>query len=485
MKMGIFAEKVSKDILEKIGKLNWYRHGIYRTNITFSSSYTSCLGSEWFKKEGMEKGISNIIQLGDETYVVEDEFNKLRDIMHNKIGIKFLKNYIRDYKEDNNRVIKLSESIVKKNHTNSSNEELKKDLHKFFEESKKLMHWLWSMEFLNKAFSKYIKEVIKKWQPSWNDDKIAELLTLISFVPKKLPFQKEREEVLGLKETSKEKIKELHARYAWLNINVWDGRPFTVEEYEKRIKDMIKDKEKINKGIKESNKKIKKAQEIILEIDEKNVKELLYLTQELIFLKTERIDVFTISWKNILPLIDEICRRLEINYEDLLKLTTDELLKSLDAGKVIINDFKIREKYAVARLEDDVYNYHGDDAFDAIKEVLLKEDYSQIKEVKGTIAYKGIIKGIARVLMNDRELYKLHKGDILVCNLTNPNYNPAFRKVKAVVTDEGGILCHSAIMAREFKLPCIVGTKIATSVFKDGDQVEVNADKGIVRKINK
>ena len=66
----------------------------------------------------------------------------------------------------------------------------------------------------------------------------------------------------------------------------------------------------------------------------------------------------------------------------------------------------------------------------------------------------------------------MEKGDILISNLTNPNYNPAFEKINAVVTDEGGILCHSAIMAREFHLPCVVGTKIATKVLKTGDLVE-------------
>jgi len=55
---------------------------------------------------------------------------------------------------------------------------------------------------------------------------------------------------------------------------------------------------------------------------------------------------------------------------------------------------------------------------------------------------------------------------------------------KAIVTDEGGLSCHAAIVARELGVPCIVGTKIATKVFKDGDLVEVDADKGIVRKIS-
>jgi len=61
--------------------------------------------------------------------------------------------------------------------------------------------------------------------------------------------------------------------------------------------------------------------------------------------------------------------------------------------------------------------------------------------------------------------------------------NPLISIVKAIVTNEGGILCHAAIIAREFKKPCIVGTKIATQVLHDGDLVEVDANKGIVKII--
>ena len=72
---------------------------------------------------------------------------------------------------------------------------------------------------------------------------------------------------------------------------------------------------------------------------------------------------------------------------------------------------------------------------------------------------------------------------ILVTGMTNPNMVPLIKKAKAIVTDEGGITCHAAIISREFNIPCIVGTKIATQVLKDGDVVEVNAYDGIVRKI--
>jgi pyruvate,water dikinase len=78
---------------------------------------------------------------------------------------------------------------------------------------------------------------------------------------------------------------------------------------------------------------------------------------------------------------------------------------------------------------------------------------------------------------------KMKKGDILISPATNPNLMPAISKAGAMVTDEGGITSHAAIVSRELKIPCIIGTKIATQVLKDGDLVEVDANKGIVRII--
>jgi len=67
--------------------------------------------------------------------------------------------------------------------------------------------------------------------------------------------------------------------------------------------------------------------------------------------------------------------------------------------------------------------------------------------------------------------------------MTTPYFNQALKKASAIVTDEGGVTCHAAIFARELGIPCIVGTKVATQVLKDGDKVEVDANKGIVKKL--
>ena len=91
--------------------------------------------------------------------------------------------------------------------------------------------------------------------------------------------------------------------------------------------------------------------------------------------------------------------------------------------------------------------------------------------------------GTAKIIFGTDDFDKVEEGDILVTPMTNPHMMPIMRKASAFITDEGGITCHAAILSREMKKPCIIGTKIATQVLKDGDKVEVDTEKGMVRKI--
>lgn len=106
-----------------------------------------------------------------------------------------------------------------------------------------------------------------------------------------------------------------------------------------------------------------------------------------------------------------------------------------------------------------------------------------VEDFKGQVAFKGLAKGTVRKLMSRADVSKLIEGEILVSPMTMPEYVPAMKKAAAIVTDEGGITCHAAIVARELQKPCVIGTKIATLVLKDGDIVEVDASKGVIKII--
>jgi pyruvate,water dikinase len=106
------------------------------------------------------------------------------------------------------------------------------------------------------------------------------------------------------------------------------------------------------------------------------------------------------------------------------------------------------------------------------------------RELKGFTASRGLAIGKVKIIESVEEIYKVEKGDVIVAVMTRPDYLPAMQKAEAFVTDEGGITCHAAIVAREMKKPCIIGTKIATKILKDGDLVEVDANSGKVKVIS-
>jgi len=104
-------------------------------------------------------------------------------------------------------------------------------------------------------------------------------------------------------------------------------------------------------------------------------------------------------------------------------------------------------------------------------------------EIKGTTGYAGKVTGMVRLVTDPQKAENFNKGDILVTGMTRPEFLPLMKKAGAVVTDAGGVLCHAAIVAREMKIPTVIGTEKATKVLKDGDEVEVDAEKGIVKRI--
>jgi pyruvate, water dikinase len=101
-------------------------------------------------------------------------------------------------------------------------------------------------------------------------------------------------------------------------------------------------------------------------------------------------------------------------------------------------------------------------------------------EIRGFAASNGVVEGPARVVRSVEEISRLQKGDILVCQVTNPTWAPIFQKIAGAVSDIGGSMSHAAIVAREYSLPAVVGTGTATSRIKDGQRIRVDGGRGVV-----
>jgi pyruvate,water dikinase len=113
--------------------------------------------------------------------------------------------------------------------------------------------------------------------------------------------------------------------------------------------------------------------------------------------------------------------------------------------------------------------------------MLPAEPSADPQVITGVAASPGTARGTAKVVRTLAEASKLRQGDIMVCEMTVPPWVPLFATVSAVVADSGGILSHCAIVAREFRLPAVVGTQVGTMLIKDGATVTVDGTLGIVR----
>jgi pyruvate,water dikinase len=116
---------------------------------------------------------------------------------------------------------------------------------------------------------------------------------------------------------------------------------------------------------------------------------------------------------------------------------------------------------------------------DAFLELMKKGDVKSTT-LKGVAASPGKVTGPARVLHGPDELHRLQSGDILVCEGTTPTWTPAFTKIAGCVCDLGGTLTHASVVSREYRVPCVVGTGLATQAITDGEQITVDGDQGIV-----
>jgi phosphohistidine swiveling domain-containing protein len=176
-------------------------------------------------------------------------------------------------------------------------------------------------------------------------------------------------------------------------------------------------------------------------------------------------------------------------------LPTDDFIFSFP--QELISNKYLEKGYAeeLNKRKDGVIVYYNKDGW-----VISTEDYAATKkyiydsidkigvtakEFKGNIGCKGHAKAKVLIVLNEKDFSKFIPGSVLVTSMTRPEFVPLMKKAAAIVTDEGGVTCHAAIVSRELNIPCIIGTKNATRILKDGDMVEVDAEKGVVRILEK
>lgn len=293
-------------------------------------------------------------------------------------------------------------------------------------------------------------------------------------------------------------LKNHSRRFGWISTQE-SLPPLDVNYYLKLLKEQINQlnisrvQERISK-IKNAPKLIKRERSGALKIlKDKKVANTTAIMAEMSYLRISLRLMWTKAAYFIAPIFEEIGKRICLTEIETKFLTPEEvkdyLVKKISLDKKIL---KNRMTKYVSWLKNGKLNiYYGNKADKIIKQELKDQpEISKITELRGISASPGIARGLVKVIYSHQdsqiqEVKKMKKGQILVAGSTKPQLIEACRKAAAIITDEGGMLSHAAIVSRELNIPCIVGTKDGTKILKDGDLVEVDANKGVVRILEK
>ncbi len=316
--------------------------------------------------------------------------------------------------------------------------------------------------------------------------------------PDELAFtQRERLSLLKIAVLAKEgknidKVLNTHQQsFYWYKSNYSVVEVLDVNYFRKKVNAALKNEsvEKIKKDIQQLESYVQKTRQQKLDICQKhnlgnNIKETVNFFTRLIILRDRRKEWLLKSHVVIKHFAAEISKRTGISlhvleylscweFEGIAQLKKQKELKERIENSTWVADEKSGKDSCYA-------GYFGKDAVQ-INAYLQKRLVAETDVLKGVAASSGYAKGTVKVINRVQEFSKMQKGDILVSSNTRPEYVPIMKLAAAIITDEGGITCHAAIVSRELKIPCIVGIQTATKVLKDGMKVEVDADKGIVR----
>lgn len=282
----------------------------------------------------------------------------------------------------------------------------------------------------------------------------------------------------------KDETEEILKKYSWLNVYSPIHKPYIKEQIEELKKSTNKeDVEKIFRKFEENKAKFKK---FISKVQDSEKNKLCRIMHEYAFLRTDRID----AWKEALfhlatfygyvgKLVSPDC-----NINQASELFIDEVKNILqNKRKPELEDLKLRaEKKGLFYYSKESSKFVKDGTKEKEELLaLLEKSLSEVTELSGMIANKGKVIGKVKIIHNKSDFSDFKDGQVLVAKFTEPEYTPYMKKACAIITDEGGITSHATITSRELNKPCIINTKIATQVLNDGDTVEVDANKGTVK----
>ena len=406
----------------------------------------------------------------------------------------FKEKYFAEYNKIWKDMITKCQELRKKDFAQWTDEELLKNYENFLYQSHKNYALVFDIDgidvVLEEKMRKKLKEIMKNFSSSEFNLKYTILTTPID-VPyinkEELMLYEAALEAKKSGRINKDELKKIVDKYWWTSLG-WDSRQENDEKkYAEKIRSLLKENINFDKEIEKIMKRktgmTKQKKDLKEEISfDKEMDYYLEVFEIYAVLHDYRKEMQMKSISCFDKFLDEIARRVKRTYEELMWLYPEEIILLLEGKEA---PFGLIEKRKEDSLTIFTYGekqeFLGEEAAEKKRKELFAES-EKVSDFSGIIGSKGNKTGNVKICFSAKDAAKnIEQGDILVTGMTTPEFVPSMKKAAAIVTDEGGLTCHAAIIARELGIPCIIGTKIATKVLKDGDLVEVKGNHGIVK----
>ncbi|NTW22603.1 hypothetical protein HGA34_03620 [Candidatus Falkowbacteria bacterium] len=297
----------------------------------------------------------------------------------------------------------------------------------------------------------------------------------------KYPYQDLVSQMLLRKETpssgygkaisSKMPAEEILEEFGWFGASFYTGEPtLTLEKIKSDRKELTAVRKSHSKTIK-LDKRLRKCVDVGSEIS---------------FIRTNLAEVFSMVSYEYFDQLKEVAKKSKLKFEDVMRMIPEEVVALVKNGRKPKNIKARKNEFGIVADKKGIRLIYGKElAVMTNKFSYLYKPSESLNEFTGLSAFNGIAKGIARIVLEAKDIGKVGEGEIIVAPETTPDYILGMKKAAAFVTNQGGITSHAAIVAREMQKPCVIATKIATEAIKDGDLIEVNANQGIVKILEK
>lgn len=267
--------------------------------------------------------------------------------------------------------------------------------------------------------------------------------------------------------------------YSWLRNSYSNVEVLPVSFFEERKKELMPDLRAHVEG--KLREAAARKEEVIQEfgLDEETRAIAENLAEALMWQDARKKEVWVYLYHTNL-LLKELARRSGIPYESLEESDAEEVLGMARAG-----EFNPRTQPFAIFVGQEYQFFSGEEA-ERLWDIYAVDKNDAITELRGTVASRstnGPIRGRVKIVHDPFAADNFKEGAILVAPMTAAEYVFLMKKASAIVTDVGGLTSHAAVVSRELGKPCIIGTKYATQFLKDGDEIEVDTEKGVVRKI--